>query len=1284
MKIKKFLSVLLTVAFFFAASLNIQYSVFAANVTIAAESALAGTILRGEGITEGELQWYFAESYNGDYTPIDGATQDTYTISHEDAGRYIKFSANGVMSSNYIAVGNVSYKKTDIETVSYNESYPLVNAFDGDPETGTALTVSNVNDTHYLSVDLGEIKSINQVNFILANNRINWFSIEVSTDNSAWAEVYSNTGTMGRERTVTFQKANARYVKVNFTVTTTASVKFKEIEVFSVNLPKVENVFIEGNAIAGETLSAAFETKDGATEEDSIIEWYTYDENNDLSPCEKVGSSKTYTVSRADGDKYIRCHITPKNSKGVEGETVKSEFTDKVELPPSPTVQNITVSGEAVAGNTLFVSFNVENGAAEENSLKEWYGYQSPSDDADNELLGTGTSYTIRDEDTGKYIRCRITAKTENGETGDVKFSAFTPCVSRPKVPQIYSGYISGNALVGQTVRAEFSHTGDISESDTVYKWYCIKESGKFSQAISGIVGTERTLTITSAMKGKYLKCLITPKNSRGEAGIAKYTEDFGVIIDEATPQMTATNVKITGNGAEIGCRLVGVYTYANSAGIGEGKSLYSWYRSNARNDGYKKISGATERTYTITEEDKGCYLKFSVTPCEKEGAISSETIMSTSFVAVGNLAYRQEVFGQSSTYSDQLGYFTLDGNPSTYMYTYGLNESNLPYFITIDLGRERDINEVAVLKGNGQTTSFCAKVSNDAAAWSVGFESDSAVKSENVYRFTTPLKGRYLRLEMNGPYSNQQIAEVEAYYNANTIAPVIILNGKNPIDIPVGSPYTEPGFSATDDEMGDITENVIVTGIPVPTDTIGKYEITYTVKDLYSNETCVKRTINVVKGIQTEGDVAFEKNVTATSEVVGCEKENAVDGNPNTYWSPESSETSSEITVDLQNEQWVDNVTLRGEFGSAVLSLYASADNKNWSKLCEGNASLQGAFTPTKARYYKVMISNSALIKLKDFELNLSDKGKAFVAAKSISFSENLNALKTDLALSSSGMYGSVIEWSTSDTDVITKDGSIIRSKVSDKTATLSAKVTVNGESYTVSFPVTVAKYENSDGGAAGGGGGGGGGIKTPSIGSNNSVTIAGNVPSESITDDIFSDLKNVNWAKDYIEYLAKKGIVSGVGDNKFDPDSSVTREQFVKMIVMSLNLNDETAEVQLSDVKENDWYYSFVATAIKLGIINGISEDLFGAGSFVTRQDMCVMLERAIFIKNPDWQKDAEFVSFDDDNQIAQYAKNAVSKMKAANIVNGMGDNIFAPNSYMTRAQAAKVLCLMLEQVG
>lgn len=66
--------------------------------------------------------------------------------------------------------------------------------------------------------------------------------------------------------------------------------------------------------------------------------------------------------------------------------------------------------------------------------------------------------------------------------------------------------------------------------------------------------------------------------------------------------------------------------------------------------------------------------------------------------------------------------------------------------------------------------------------------------------------------------------------------APVITLNGDNPVTLTDGASYVEPGFTATDNEDGDITGNVVVGGDNVDPDTPGTYEITYNVTDAAGN----------------------------------------------------------------------------------------------------------------------------------------------------------------------------------------------------------------------------------------------------------------------------------------------------------------------------------------------------------------------------------------------------------------------------------------------------------------
>ena len=79
----------------------------------------------------------------------------------------------------------------------------------------------------------------------------------------------------------------------------------------------------------------------------------------------------------------------------------------------------------------------------------------------------------------------------------------------------------------------------------------------------------------------------------------------------------------------------------------------------------------------------------------------------------------------------------------------------------------------------------------------------------------------------------------------ADISAPVISLAGETGTYIKVGTLYSDPGFSASDNIDGDLTAKVSVSG-GVDTSKMGKNVITYTVSDAFGNRTTVSRTIYV------------------------------------------------------------------------------------------------------------------------------------------------------------------------------------------------------------------------------------------------------------------------------------------------------------------------------------------------------------------------------------------------------------------------------------------------------
>lgn len=175
------------------------------------------------------------------------------------------------------------------------------------------------------------------------------------------------------------------------------------------------------------------------------------------------------------------------------------------------------------------------------------------------------------------------------------------------------------------------------------------------------------------------------------------------------------------------------------------------------------------------------------------------------------------------------------------------------------------------------------------------------------------------------------------------------------------------------------------------------------------------------------------------------------------------------------------------------------------------------------------------------------------------------------------------------------------------------------------------------------------------------------------------FADV--TGWEKEYVTYLAARGIINGIGDSKFAPKNYVTRAEFVKMLaVLSGEMITEDAETSFSDVDKNEWYAPYVAWAAKNGYVLGTSEKTFAPKDKITREQMAVIIDR--FAKTNDYHLNntEEPKAFTDAADISGYAKEAVMIMKKSEIISGKSNNVFAPKENATRAESSKMLAKLL----
>lgn len=170
-----------------------------------------------------------------------------------------------------------------------------------------------------------------------------------------------------------------------------------------------------------------------------------------------------------------------------------------------------------------------------------------------------------------------------------------------------------------------------------------------------------------------------------------------------------------------------------------------------------------------------------------------------------------------------------------------------------------------------------------------------------------------------------------------------------------------------------------------------------------------------------------------------------------------------------------------------------------------------------------------------------------------------------------------------------------------------------------------------------------------------------------------LFLDMDDSHWALDAVLFLNSIGVIADA--EYYRPDDNVSREEMVKMLVCAFGELDEEAACSFTDVPADAWSYPYIASAFNIGFINGIGENVFGAGMDVSRQDCAVMIYRIVKEKL-DIPLEGYELEFTDTADVSDYAVEAVKVLTYNGIINGYGDGSFRPGAAVTRAECAKLI--------
>ena len=178
------------------------------------------------------------------------------------------------------------------------------------------------------------------------------------------------------------------------------------------------------------------------------------------------------------------------------------------------------------------------------------------------------------------------------------------------------------------------------------------------------------------------------------------------------------------------------------------------------------------------------------------------------------------------------------------------------------------------------------------------------------------------------------------------------------------------------------------------------------------------------------------------------------------------------------------------------------------------------------------------------------------------------------------------------------------------------------------------------------------------------------------------FSDVSPDSWYFDSVEAVAKNGLMNGITQTEFDPDINITRGMFVTVLGRTLNAVPGSSQY-FDDVDSNAYYSPYIAWAAENGIIQGISQDIFAPDTDISREQMAVMLENAFRFKGLNTVEETTPVSYIDADQISSWAEDSVNFCTQAGLLYGTENTAFLPQDTTSRSETAAVITRLFSRI-
>ena len=177
------------------------------------------------------------------------------------------------------------------------------------------------------------------------------------------------------------------------------------------------------------------------------------------------------------------------------------------------------------------------------------------------------------------------------------------------------------------------------------------------------------------------------------------------------------------------------------------------------------------------------------------------------------------------------------------------------------------------------------------------------------------------------------------------------------------------------------------------------------------------------------------------------------------------------------------------------------------------------------------------------------------------------------------------------------------------------------------------------------------------------------------------YSDVITSDWYADVVSYVTRSKIMVGDGYGGFAPSAKVTRAMLAQILYNMENTPDGALGSQFVDVADSDWYADAIAWAAEAKVISGVGNNRFDPLAEITREQAAQMLFNYAAYKNYSMSNSKPLTSFADAGTVSEWAEEALQWAVGEKLISGRGNKTLAPQDTASRAEIAKILAYFCE---